>query len=561
MTKLPKRWVVLPKKSNDLVEQLLINRGMDSKDREKFLNPSYERDLFDPYRLKDMDKAVDRFIVALKNKEVIGIYGDYDHDGTPAAALLFDLISLFSGKAKVFIPSREEGYGLHPEAIKSLGKDKVSLLICVDCGISNAAEVKLANDLGMDVLILDHHEVHKRLPKALAVVDPKRPDSTYPVRDLSACGLAWKFARALLPRLPEITKKVSKDEYEKFLKWELDLVAIATVADVIPLTSENRVLVKFGMITLQKTRRLGLRALYEVASLPVERMGTYAVNFIIAPRINAPGRMNHANQSFYLLTTQDKDEAWKLAATLDRINRERQQLLDRVMKEARVMVAKEKLHEKKVILIAGEKWPHGVVGLVAGKLAEEFARPVIVFEKGKIRSRGSARSIDSFHIVEALDHVSDVLLKHGGHAKAAGLTLETKHLETLYDRLLELAETKISDSDLQPTLSIDAELASNAVTESLYETLQKFEPHGFGNSRPLFLGKEVQVQEVRTVGADGRHLKLRVDSKDAIAFDLAERGKEIVPGDLIDLVYSVDKNEWNGRSRLQLKVLDLKKSV
>jgi single-stranded-DNA-specific exonuclease len=560
MSKLAKRWVVLPKKSDDLVTQLLINRGIDPKDKEKFLNPDYSRDLFDPYRLPDMEKAVKRFVAAIKNKETIGIYGDYDHDGTPAAALLFDLVSFFEGCAKVFIPSREEGYGLHTEAIKDLAKNKVSLLITVDCGIRNAEEVKLANDLGMDVLILDHHETPKKMPPALAVVDPKRPDSKYPVSDLSACGLAWKFAQALTARLSEISKKVSKEEYEKFLKWELDLVAIATVADVIPLTSENRVMVKFGMITLAKTRRPGLRALYEVAALPLERMGTYAINFIIAPRINAPGRMDHANQSFYLLTTQDSEEARKLAAALDRINKERQRLLDRVMREARAAVSKGKLHEKKVILIAGERWPHGVVGLVAGKLAEEFARPVIVFEKGKIRSRGSARSIDSFHIVEALDHVSDVLLKHGGHAKAAGLTLETKHLETLYDRLLELAETKISDSDLQPTLSIDAELSPSEVTDSLYETLQKFEPHGFGNSRPHFLGKEVQVQDMRNVGVNGRHLKLKVDGKGAIAFDLAERAAGIVPGDLIDVVYSIDRDEWNGRSRLQLKVLDLKKS-
>ena len=557
--RITKRWAVRPTQSDDLVEQLLLNRGIRPATREQFLAPDYARDLHDPFSMKGMGEAVERVSRAVQSKEKVAIYGDYDADGTPGAALLADFFSQLGLPIQVFIPTRAQGYGLHVEAIKDLAKAGASLLITVDCGIRNAPEIAEAKKLGLDTIVCDHHLPSDELPKA-NILDPKQQGDSYPFKELCGAGVAFKLAQAIAAKAATMEKNLSASELQKFLKWEMDLVGLATIVDMVPLIGENRVLAKFGLIALQKTRRLGLQKLYEVTGIDPPSIKTYAVSFLIGPCLNAAGRMDHATQSYYLLTEKNPEKAALLANELNDINHRRQQLLEKVLRETKQRVEKEKLYKRKIIVVAGEGWPHGIVGLVAGKLMDEYARPALVISKEKIRSRGSARSIEAFHIVEALDHCQEYLLRYGGHAQAAGFSLETKHLSALYDKLLEYAEGKLTDEDLVPTLTADAELPFEAIDQDLVAAMTQFEPHGLGNPRPHFISRDGLVQQVRAVGTNGHHLKLTVSGKEAIAFDLGELAHEIVAGDVIDLIYSVEENIWNGRSSVQLKVLDIKKS-
>lgn len=558
-TRLTKRWVVLPKRSDDLLDQLLYNRDIGPNEREHFLSPDYHRDLYDPFMMKGMEEAVGRVIKAIKTGETVALFGDYDADGTPAVAMLADFFRLIQQPVIQYIPTREEGYGLNREAIRKFKKAGATLLFTADCGVRNREEIAFAKAEGIDTIVCDHHLPPDELPPGI-ILNPKQVGDSYPFKELCGSGVAFKLLQALVARAPRWTKDISQAELEKFLKWETDLVGLATIVDMVPLVGENRVLAKFGLLALQKTRRPGLRHLFAVAGIDPSTIDTYTASFLIGPRLNAAGRMDNATQAFYLLTTTDPKLAEKLAGELNELNYERQRVLDKVLAEARSVIEKDKLYQKKIIIVHGENWPHGVIGLVAGKLVEEYARPVLVFERGKIRSKGSARSIDAFHIVEALSHAQDILLKYGGHARAAGATIETKHLSTLYDKLLEYAEGTLDDKDLVPTLTVDAEVDLDTIGENTLKIVEQFEPHGVGNPRPLFLSRDCIVQQVRAVGANGKHLKLTINGKDAIAFDLGELSHDIAVGEVVDLVFGLERNAWKGRSALQLKVLDLKKS-
>lgn len=557
-SRLAKRWIVYSKKSDDLIEQLLINRDVDPRNRDRFLAPDYQRDLHDPFAMKSMREAVNRVATAVQNKEHIAVFGDYDSDGTPGAALLSDFFAKFGQTVRAYIPTRDEGYGLNREAVDLFAREGTTLLITVDCGIKNAVEIAYAKSKGIDTIVCDHHLPPDELPAAI-VLNPKQPFDNYPFKELCGTGVAFKLVQALAKEADRFSG-LTTEELEKFLKWEMDLVGLATIVDMVPLVGENRVLAKYGLIALQKTRRLGLQKLYSIAGIEPAAIDSYTASFLIGPRLNAAGRMDHASQSYYLLTEQNPVTAEAIAQDLNTLNLKRQAALDKAMREARELVEKEKLYERKVIILDKATWHQGIVGLVAGRLVEEYARPTIIFSRGKIRSKGSARSIDAFHIVEALDYARDVLLKYGGHAQAAGVTIETKHLSALYDKLLEYAEEKLSDKDLLPTLSADAELLLDDIGEDILKITEQFQPHGVGNPRPLFISRDCLVQQVRAVGADGKHLKLTVGGKDAIAFDLGEMSHELTAGDVVDIIYAVERDTWNGRSRLQLKVLDLKKS-
>lgn len=525
-----------------------MNRKIQKKDWESFLNPDFNA-LYDPFLMKGMKEATERIKRAYDKKEMIGIFGDYDADGIPGSALLYCFFKKIGLSTNVYIPTREQGYGLNREGIEVLKKAGASLLIAIDLGIRNNLEIDFAKKIGLEVIVLDHHEVVYPRPKCL-IINPKQRDDHYPFKDLAATGVVFKFIQAI----NHVLKKVPLN----YLKWVLDLVAISTICDVVPLISENRIFAKFGLIVLKKTPRLGLQELYKKAVILPENVDTYTVGFQIGPRLNAPGRMDHANESFYLLIENNRQKAQVLAEKLDSINRRRQNELERVLKEAKVKVTREHLNKKKVIFLSGKNWPQGIVGLVAGKLMEEFARPVIVLEEKDGQLRGSARSIDAYNIIEALEEAKDYLQKFGGHKRAAGLSLELAHLANVYDKLLEVAESKLREEDLVPKITVDAQLTVADLNFDFLTKIQKLAPFGLGNPRPVFLLNKVSYDNLRTVGKKGNHLKLHVEGREAIGFDLGFWIKELTNHKQADFVFTLDEDNWDGRRKLQLKILDLK---
>lgn len=559
--KIAKRWVVADKKSADVIEQILINRGINKKDWERFLNPSFES-LADPAKIKNMARAAKRIIKAIADKTAIGIFGDYDADGIPAAALLHQAVERLGGQSIVYIPTRERGYGVTKEGLDFLISNGCQLIITVDTGITAKAEVEYAGKKGVDVIVVDHHIVQaQKAPKAFAVVNPKQPGDKSSFKDYAACGLAYQLVRALA----KLTGKISTLQ----LKWWLDLPVISTVGDMVPLVGENRVITKYGLLVLQNTNRAGLRKLYEKAHIDPKMISASSVSFQIAPRINSAGRMeipglpiDYISPALVLLTTHNTELADDIAGKLERINRERQEVLEQAIAQAKAKVEKEKLHRHKLILVTDSNWPAGVVGLVAGKLMESYARPVIVLRQEEGIARGSARSIEAFNIMSALDHVKKYLLKHGGHPRAAGLSLELKHLDLVYDKLVTLAGRKLSDQDITPKISIDSELSLKQINLQFYNRLRSLEPHGVGNPKPLFLFKNLLVNSAKAVGSDAKHLRMRFTQGSiaigAIGFDLANHSAKVKSGDIIDAVGFVDQNKWNGNSEFQLKVVDIK---
>jgi single-stranded-DNA-specific exonuclease len=537
-----------------LLVQLLYNRGVvDPVAVTGFLEGGADK--ANPFALKGMNAAVTRIRRALRSGERIAVYGDFDADGVTATVLLVEALRALGGHVEPYIPHRvDEGYGLNQEALSELKRDGISLVVTVDCGIRAFDEITHANHLGLDVIITDHHSVGSRLPQAIAVIDPQRSEE--PFDELSGCGVAYRLAQALLRshhQIPVTDQEVSLQEEDL-----VDLVAVGAVADLVPLQGANRALVRGGLERINAMTRPGLRALCREAGLKPGEVDAAAIGYVLGPRLNAAGRLAHAETAYRLLVTQDPDEAERLATELDGLNRDRQQLTRDAQEMARQMVLEAEDHT--LLFAAAPEFLPGIVGLVASRLVDEFYRPAIVVEIGEQTSRGSCRSIPDFHITQALEACEDLLVRYGGHALAAGFEVANRNLDELSGRLRRLALERLADVDLTPVLTVDAEVDLSEMSWDLQQQLSRLEPCGYGNRQPLFISRDVPVRHYRAVGREGRHLKLAlsggVATWDAIAFRQGEWAGRLPA--MVDVAYHLEVNEWNDRRQLQLNVQDIR---
>lgn len=562
-----KRWQVAPPVPQShlahlphlppLIVQLLYNRGVTAPEEVRdFLAGGTAGE--SPFRLRGMGKAVARIRHAVRKGEPIAIYGDFDADGMVATALLTQTLEALGARVVPYIPDRaDEGYGLNIPALRRLYRQGIQLVVTVDCGIRAIAEVERARR-GLDLVITDHHSVGEELPPALAVINPKRADCPYPFKDLAGVGVAFKLAQALL--LSHRQQPLRHAEVALAEEDLLDLVALGTVTDMVPLLGENRSLLTKGLERLNDPQRLGLKALISSAGLKPGEIDATAIGYILGPRLNAAGRIGDAMVSYRLLTTDSPLEAEELARKLEGLNRKRQALTEEALERARERALT--MGEEKLVFVADEDFLPGIVGLVAGRLTEEFYRPAVVVELGVEESHGSCRSIPELNITVALDECHDLLSRYGGHAAAAGFTVASENIEALQERLREIAEGELSEVELVPTLPIDAEVRLAEMDWATQAQLEQLEPCGYANPVPLFLSRNVEVRDARAVGAEEKHLKLTLSDGrgiwDAIAFRQGHRIAELPPR--LDIVYSLEVNEWEGRKRLQLNVKDLRPS-
>jgi single-stranded-DNA-specific exonuclease len=567
MHALVKRWQIAPKISPSadqalesyppILRQVLYNRGITTPlEAQYFLDakPGFDTD---PFLIKGMQAAVERIETALREQELVIIYGDYDVDGVTATALLVKVLQALGATVRGYIPNRfEEGYGVNKEALTSLESQGARLIITVDCGIRSLPEAEHARALGLDLIITDHHHPSAELPPALAILNPKQPGDAYPDKDLAGVGLAYKLADGLLRHLRERGIALPSDLY---IEDYLDLVALGTVADLAPLVGENRSLVRAGLEAIRCCKRQGILSLMGVAGLnPVKVMAT-DIGFILGPRLNAAGRLESALASLDLLTTQSSKQAGLLAQQLDNQNRERQVVTREIQALAEQMAMADD-SETLLLMAAHPDFNPGVVGLAASRLTDTYYRPAIVAYQGEEFTRASCRSIPEFHITDALDQCGDLLEHHGGHAAAAGFTVRNEKLPELLTRLQAIAREQLSTLSLSPTLLADAEVSLSELKGSLLNVLEGLQPTGYGNPQPVFVSRNLKVGYPKTVGKDSAHLKMSVTDGwitfDAIAFrqgywmgKLPER---------VDLLYTFEKNEFNGRSYLQLNVRDIR---
>jgi len=582
-----------------IILQLLWNRGLTTEEAIRdFFDVSWEKEFHDPFLFKDMEKAVNLIFEAVEKKEKITIFADYDADGIPGAVILGDTLKAVGAVFDVYIPHREmEGYGMNLKAVEELASQGTKMIITCDLGISNFAEVELAKARGIKVILTDHHTVPEKLPPADAIIHPKVPGETYPFKDLSGGGVTYKLAAALIQK-SSWTDVILKNwsgalalSKEGFLKWRADLAAISTIADMMPLLGENRVIAKFGLGVLGKTKRLGLQKMLKAARLQGQPMNSESISFRIAPRINAAGRMDHANAAVALLVSKDDAEATKLAADLESANSERQRLSEKVFLEAKDQIVKASEENNPVLVVLGHDWPLSMVGLVAGKIAEEFYRPTFVFtvkEGGEVA--GSARSIHGWSVMRAFNRLTDYLAKFGGHEMAGGCSLkDPSQFQEFKSKLTELAkedfvrlfpplklrggEEGLSGGGPKPPLPVDAEINLDDVNLDFISQIEKFAPFGEKNPEPVFVARGLTVKSVDPVGKDGKHLRLSVSHNSrlihkTIGFCLGDESKhegvnwckKLYVGDKIDMAFEVKRNEWQGRISPEIRIVEIKMS-
>jgi len=492
-----------------------------------------------------------RIISARDNNEKVVIYGDYDVDGVTSTALMYDLLSSIGNKKlETYIPHREEeGYGLNEEAVSELIKKKTDLIITVDCGITSGELISKFSDK-IDFIIIDHHEIlEEKMPQKALIIHPSLINKNEPPK-LSACGMAFFLAK----RMTEIPESGYRPGQEK---WLLDLVALSTVCDIVPLIGQNRILAKYGLVVLSKTKRIGLAALASVAQIKLAEVSAYDVGFLLGPRINASGRLEHAKKSLELMLTKSKPEAMKISADLNNINSERQKLCERILAEAKAEIESSDKKEHEIYLLANKNWPRGVVGIIASKINDAYSRPVIVFEHDGVEYHGSARSIDALDITESLAECEDCLIKFGGHAKAAGLSVSEEKWVLFNDKLLEIVRGKISQEDLAPVIKIDTLIGESEISEETIEKISALEPFGFGNPNPIFALNDTEVEGVNRVGSTKEHLKFKLKNSGVSAISFGDE-TPIKDGDKVDLAGTLRYNVWNDRKSIEFRVIDIK---
>lgn len=536
-----------------LFDRIIANRGFDPDALDDFLNPNYDL-IYDPFLLPDMNKAIKRLLIAHKKQEKILIYGDYDIDGLSATALLYDALKQFGFKnLDLFIPNRfREGFGLSIGAIDKISEKEVDLIVTVDCGSASKKEITHANELGIDVVVTDHHEVLDVQPDAIAVVNPKRKDSKYPFKDLAGVGVAFKLVQALQTKLKGL--EAGRE------KWLLDLVALGTVCDVVKLVGENRINVYWGIKVLSKTRRPGLQALMAVAEVEPEKITSRTIGFVLGPRLNAAGRLETAQHSLDLLITEDKVQALELAKYLDDLNKarriEQKNIFDEASRQA------ERYQNDDVLVVSGKDWNHGIVGIVAAKLLEKYKKATFVLQESGEESKGSARSYGDFNLAEAINANKSMIIKGGGHSLAAGISLKTDKIDDFRRAMndhyksigLSMSEQKLK---LLPVADTDAKLGE--VTEEVVNLISQMEPFGFGNERPILKTTKLIVVDRRAMGSESQHLRLDLKNEDGITMKFvafnAPENFFVEIGSEVSIWYQPEINQWNGNCTVEGYIL------
>lgn len=542
-----------------VTEALLKARGYDDQEsRERFLLPSFDRDIHDPFLFSHMERVVTRIGEAKEKKEKVGIFGDFDADGVTSSVIIREAFTELDIPVVVYIPEKlSEGHGFNIQAVDFFEKEGVKLVLTLDCGMTNHDAISDAKKRGIATIVIDHHHVPEILPEAFAIINPKIATETYPFRELCGAGASFKVAQALYQRY--LPTKVDQ------LKWLLDIVATGTVADVMPLIGENRVIVKYGLIVLSKTKRVGLQEMFAVGRIQInEHMIPDArmIGFQIAPRINAASRMAHAMLAHNLLMEKDAVHARTLALELDALNVARQKQSASVADMVRA-VAVEKYSDKKFIFAADEHYPYGIVGLIAGRIAHEFNKPTCVMTKGRETSQGSFRSIPGLNITEVLEECGDMLVKFGGHAQAAGMTIRNEHTDAFYEKFNALVEKQLQGIITEPEQWIDAELKPEHITPQFYRDVALFAPFGEGNPEPVFSLRNMTIREMRMVGNGSKHLKMTLVPEggsrcfDAIGFSFGTNFPDLKEGAILDIAFQLCENTWNGSTSLQLKLVDI----
>ncbi len=537
---------------NKVIGKIIVNRHVvNDEDVRIFITPTRD-DFHDPFLFKGMDIAVDRIIKAINNKEKILIYGDYDVDGITSTTVLKKYLMDRGITVDTYIPNRlHEGYGLNKNAIDTIKERNIDLIITVDCGISAIEEVDYAINLGMDVIVTDHHEVGDKLPNALAVIDAKRKDNTYPFRSLAGVGVVFKLIQALSIKL-----EIKPEEYLKYL----DLVCVGTISDIVPLEGENRTIAKLGLMLIKVTRNLGLREL--IKSSGYKEIDSNTISFGVAPRINACGRMGHEEEALKLFLAEDLESATKITKELNEYNTLRQSTEKAIYEDAVQQIEKNHLDENNSIVLGGKGWHHGVIGIVSSKVTDKYYKPSILLSFEDDIAKGSGRSVPGFDLYEGLTKCEDLLEKYGGHSMAVGLTLKKENLEKFKERFEQIAKEK-NIKELVPIIYIDDELKLKDINMDLVKSLSILEPFGEANKVPLFLIKNLKIDSIRAL-SEGRHLKLTLRDENfvinAIGFELGYLAEEYRIGDRIDVIGTLEINSFNGFSSIQINMKDTRKS-
>lgn len=533
---------------------ILLNRGIKTpKAVSSYMKKSLE-DIHNPFMLDGMEEAVDRIISAISKKEKIVIYGDYDVDGITSTATVYKFLKSQGADVSYYIPDRfSEGYGINVLAVNKMARDGAKLMITVDCGITAVGEVEFAKTQGLDVIITDHHTCREELPKATSVINPKRQDSSYPFSGLAGVGVAFKLVLALAIKLGMNTKDV-------FMEY-VDMVALGTIADVVPLVDENRVITDKGINSIENTKNKGIRALMELAGAGGKCIDANSVAFFASPRLNAAGRLSSASLSVELLICEDDERAREIACQLDKLNQERKDIEQKIFEEA-YEKAEAMGDDKLVYVISGENWNHGVIGIVASRLAELFYRPCILISVEEGKGKGSGRSVPEMNLFDALSSCEDLLTAFGGHSQAAGLSIPEENLEEFSKKINEFAKKNIDIQALVPKLLIDCNLSGANVTMQAAKMIESLAPFGEGNELPVFSMQGLKVIASQTMGAQKNHLRLRLSDGinvfNAVGFGMGEMVDKLPLGTVVSIAFNMNINVYQGSENLQLMLKDIK---